>query len=220
MAKINLTNIDEVYNGMEINFKAPCDCTAADGLLIGNTTYSFVNAVGDVLTGASGVWATGCIVSVILDCDTKKAYVQNSAAGGGNGGGAYPVGAIYMSVNSTSPASLFGGTWEQIKDKFLLSAGDLYAAGSTGGAASVTLGIKNLPEVSGDIIMHSDNGSPVWEVGGAFSNTAAIASLYGTSTRTEGKPSVAQIHFDNGGNKTPFSIMPPYQTVYVWKRTA
>ena len=36
----------------------------------------------------------------------------------------YPVGAIYMSVSSTSPASLFGGTWEQIQNRFLLAAGD------------------------------------------------------------------------------------------------
>lgn len=35
----------------------------------------------------------------------------------------YPVGAIYMSVSSTSPASLFGGTWEQIQNRFLLAAG-------------------------------------------------------------------------------------------------
>lgn len=49
----------------------------------------------------------------------------------------YSVGSIYMSVNSTSPASLFGGTWEQIKDRFLLAAGDTYANGSTG---SVTTG--------------------------------------------------------------------------------
>ena len=47
----------------------------------------------------------------------------------------YPVGSIYMSVNATSPASLFGGTWEQLKDRFLLAAGDTYAAGSTGGEA-------------------------------------------------------------------------------------
>ena len=51
----------------------------------------------------------------------------------------YPVGSIYMSVNSTSPASLFGGTWEQIKDTFLLSAGDTYTAGATGGSATKNL---------------------------------------------------------------------------------
>lgn len=49
----------------------------------------------------------------------------------------YPVGSIYMSINSTNPRSLFGGTWEQIQDKFLLCCGTTYAAGSTGGAATM-----------------------------------------------------------------------------------
>lgn len=57
----------------------------------------------------------------------------------------YPVGSIYMSVNSTSPATLFGGTWEQIKDKFLLSTGNSYANGSTGGSATHTIAVGNLP---------------------------------------------------------------------------
>lgn len=58
---------------------------------------------------------------------------------------AYPVGSIYMSVNSTSPATLFGGTWERITGSFLLAATDngnsgaSQAAGNTGGAATVTL---------------------------------------------------------------------------------
>lgn len=51
----------------------------------------------------------------------------------------YPVGSIYMSVNPTSPASLFGGTWQQIEDRFLLSAGSTYTAGTTGGSATHTL---------------------------------------------------------------------------------
>lgn len=36
----------------------------------------------------------------------------------------YPIGAIYMSMNSTDPGELFGGTWEQIKDVFLVAEGD------------------------------------------------------------------------------------------------
>lgn len=56
----------------------------------------------------------------------------------------YPVGSIYMSVNSTSPATLFGGTWEQMKDRFLVGAGNDYAVNSTGGSTthSHTYGIK------------------------------------------------------------------------------
>ena len=57
----------------------------------------------------------------------------------------YPVGSIYMSVNSTSPATLFGGTWERLKDKFLLSAGDTYSAGATGGEATHTLTSNEMP---------------------------------------------------------------------------
>ena len=50
----------------------------------------------------------------------------------------YPIGSIYTSINATSPAVLFGGTWSQIKDTFLLTAGDTYTAGSTGGTATHT----------------------------------------------------------------------------------
>ena len=57
----------------------------------------------------------------------------------------YPVDSIYMSVNSTSPASLFGGTWTQLKDRFLLGAGSTYSNGATGGAATVTLTSDQIP---------------------------------------------------------------------------
>lgn len=48
----------------------------------------------------------------------------------------YPVGAVYISVVECDPGQLFGGTWVQIKDTFLLSAGDTYTNGDTGGSVS------------------------------------------------------------------------------------
>ena len=48
----------------------------------------------------------------------------------------YPVGSYYLSDDSTSPASLFGGEWEQIKDRFLIGAGGSYAIKTEGGNTS------------------------------------------------------------------------------------
>ena len=51
----------------------------------------------------------------------------------------YPVGSIYWSKNATNPSYLFGGTWEQIKDTFILAAGNNYKINTSGGAATHTL---------------------------------------------------------------------------------
>jgi hypothetical protein len=46
----------------------------------------------------------------------------------------YPVGSIYMSVDAKSPAVLFGGTWEKIEGRFLLSSQEhVYECGTEGG---------------------------------------------------------------------------------------
>lgn len=57
----------------------------------------------------------------------------------------YPVGSVYISFNSTSPSSLFGGTWQRIKDTFLLANGDTYAANTSGGSATKTITVNNMP---------------------------------------------------------------------------
>ena len=50
----------------------------------------------------------------------------------------YPVGSYYMSSSATNPGTLFGGTWEQIKDRMIMAAGSNYSVGTTGGSSSHT----------------------------------------------------------------------------------
>ena len=66
-----------------------------------------------------------------------------------------------MSVNSTDPGVLFGGTWERIQDAFLLGAGS-HAAGSTGGSETVTLTVDQIPTHS-----HGIDGALRWPATGA-----------------------------------------------------
>ena len=58
---------------------------------------------------------------------------------------AYPVGAYYISSVSTSPATLFGGTWVRVENRMILAAGSSYTAGSTGGSATKILSVANMP---------------------------------------------------------------------------
>lgn len=77
---------------------------------------------------------------------------------------AHPIGSLYFSEQSTSPETLFGGTWIRITDTFILAAGSKYAAGTSGGSAdlqahthgvSITTGENNkghthsIPSLSG-----------------------------------------------------------------------
>ena len=74
----------------------------------------------------------------------------------------YLVGSIYWSSKNTNPGTLFGGTWTQIKDRFILAAGDSYSNGATGGAATVTLTVSNMPSHSHTIGGSTGNTQPTF----------------------------------------------------------
>ena len=117
----------------------------------------------------------------------------------------YPIGSIYMSVNSTSPAAFFGGTWVQLKDRFLLGAGDTYANNTTGGEAEHILTINEIP--SHDHKQRIGTGNGTWGAGfGKVSGTSPTDLLNSYVYATGG----GQAH----------NNMPPYLTVYMWKRIA
>ena len=137
----------------------------------------------------------------------------------------YPVGSIYITVNATNPSVLFGGTWEQIKDRFLLGAGDNYAAGNTGGEETHVLTNNELPKVTGSFQSRQTNDLNILDVygdDGCFSYTPNGGDRW--KNQISGSDASANnnalITFDNGGKNQAHNNMPPYLAVYVWKRTA
>lgn len=71
----------------------------------------------------------------------------------------YPVGSIYMSVNATSPSTLFGGTWAKIEGRFLLGSSSGYSLGATGGEATHTLTVGEIPSHTHATTFYNDDFS-------------------------------------------------------------
>lgn len=125
----------------------------------------------------------------------------------------YPVGAIYISTSSTSPASLFGGTWESIaSERVLMGVSSSHGAGST-----VSAGLPNIkgavldtwhggnPSGSGALsvavngrsaVRNGDDGTFTW--GNFYFNAASYNSIYGNAS----------------------TVQPAAYYVYMWRRTA
>lgn len=120
---------------------------------------------------------------------------------------AYPVGKLYISADSTSPATLFGGTWVRIKDAFILAAGDIYAAGDTGGEAEHTLTVNEMPSHTQKIAV-ADTAS---------GNISAPNTIRYSNSSTA---YLGELETKSAGGGQPHNNMPPYLAVYVWKRTA
>lgn len=124
----------------------------------------------------------------------------------------YDVGDILTTSKAGNPSQRWPGTsWQQIKDVFLLAAGDTYTAGSTGGEATHALtGEENGPHTHNVNIRMS---------GVNTSREAIVPSSYSwTNTYEQTSPAVDILQ--SSGSGTPHNNMPPYLAVYMWQRTA
>lgn len=124
----------------------------------------------------------------------------------------YPVGSIYISVSPTSPSELFGfGEWKQIKDTFLLSAGDKHTVEETGGEETHTLTISEMP--SHNHRLKTDINNPKYNVTWAewFEYTDGW-------TQEAGETEAPATHTTSTGGGKEHNNMPPYFTVYMWQR--
>lgn len=154
----------------------------------------------------------------------------------------YPVGSLYFSVNNTDPGTLFGGVWQRIEDTFLLCAGSTYAAGTTGGAASTTSGepsnntsgstaitVEQMPSHTHEMpawmwAVSTNFNSGTFNIGRS-SNRTGNAITY-NDNQTSQRQYVTYTGSGSGHTHTlsshthTVSTMPPYLSIYVWKRTA
>ncbi len=134
----------------------------------------------------------------------------------------YPVGAVYISANSTSPASLFGGTWESIGGRFLLGADSTYTAGSTGGETTHTLTVSEIPSHvhSVNISSRETLNRVIWGDGYGSSDKNAWGFGYVDDTSSGLPTGASGVTAAYTGGNQPHNNMPPYLAVYMWKRVS
>lgn len=184
--------------------------------------------VMDGTDGADNYTETDPTVPDWAKADTKPTYTASEISGIVDL--IYPIGSIYMSVNTASPETLFGGTWERIKDTFLLAAGSTYEAGSTGGEINHTLTEEEIPNIHDQLqFRRSQTGScnivscypELTGNGNAFAYEEKSGDTWGYGLDAVAKANLQTdiITLDFGGGQ-PHNNMPPYLTVYMWKRTA
>lgn len=140
----------------------------------------------------------------------------------------YPIGSIYMSVNETSPSTLFGGTWERMPTgRVLVAAGGgisptitsntytgrgtytgattSFPVGETGGESDHTLTVAQMPKHDHDIYTKT--------------NCASGSNRWGVASETDHDAQRAAPIVDKGSGAAHNNVQ-PYYAVYMWKRTA
>lgn len=139
----------------------------------------------------------------------------------------YPVGSIYFSTSSTSPASSVGGTWTQIENCLLAASGDIYnVAGRFDGSNIITT--LEIPDHQHEVVAWnpaSATYSPCafWNTNAGAGNIWQLLS-YGNTTSSAGwnlwTKGTWRIDADGNLIAEQKEHIPYHYSLYVWKRTA
>lgn len=197
------------------------------------TGYAYFSSTG-MLNGQPGQY--GYLINIVYGYDVRQLWLTQSsgilAHRGANGqvstmGGfttvydssnllnkVYPVGAVYISYVSTSPASLFGGSWTAITGRF-----PYFNAGTgTGGSNTHTHGTSNLRALIGAI--NSNAGNIAYKAEGAVSGQSYTMAVWDAGIGQAGTYTNVNHSTKVTGTTDSASTMPSYQTFYAWRRTA
>lgn len=180
-------------------------------------------AVGNALKGIKLPVATATTLGGVKLSDDFTADADGTLhLAGGTAPDPYPVGSIYQSTDPTSPAALFGGSWQEIaQNRVLMGASYAHAAGTTVEAG--------LPNIAGSLSETSNNGktSPFRGNKNAISSIGALAVTEVSSpfcgyAGYEG--SAYDISFDASRSNSiygrSYTVQPAAYYVHIWKRVA
>lgn len=147
-------------------------------------------------------------------CDTWSAWKAIAFTDDSNALSAYPVGVIYISTSSTSPASLFGGTWESIaSERVLMGVSSSHGAGST-----VSAGLPNITGVLKDLFVSSHFNQST----GVFKRS--YCSNFSQQTDRSDWLGWAEAQFYASDSNSIYgnasTVQPAAYYVYMWRRTA
>lgn len=138
----------------------------------------------------------------------------------------FPIGSIYLSLNATNPSTYFGGTWELIKDRFLIGAGNNYAVNSTGGSKAHNHGFRvGYYPYYGGIIGNDDRGIVAYDyssgkwVYGSKDNGMPDSELGNSGIQSSSKD-INSAKYSVYGKTTITEVLPPYIAVYMWRRVS
>lgn len=170
-------------------------------------------AVGDALKGIKLPVATATTLGGVKVGSGLTVDADGTLhLAGGTAPDPYPVGSIYQSTNPTSPAALFGGSWEEIaSERVLMGASSTHAAGTT-----VKAGLPNITGTLSDV-MGSFYAYPSGS--GAFSVKGIGSSLENGFSGNYGN-----ISFDASKSNAIYgrssTVQPAAYYVHIWHRVA
>ena len=143
----------------------------------------------------------------------------------------FPIGKTWISTDPTSPASIVGGSWEQIKGRFILAADNSHAAGTTGGNGvhSHRYGLhfwgfyNSIVAPFGAercMIMTHDykSGDVLWDNNNYYHQFNNYPGKYNAALQSQTtQNNTISTYFAEGDTATE-EVIPPYFSAYVWRR--
>ena len=176
-------------------------------------------AVGDALKGiklpiATATTLGGVKVGSGLTVDADGTLSADSALA------AYPVGSIFQTVSTTSPAALFGGSWQEIaQNRVLMGASYAHAAGTTVEAG--------LPNITGSLREANAESSPFRGSKASLKSSGALKFVEINTSwgGYRGDPgSTYDVYFDASFSNSIYgrsaTVQPAAYYVHIWRRVA